>query len=122
MSKITLKNTLGWGLLLWFIGYALGVVLFMVAPPSLIGWILTPIGTVITLWVLFKKIRPASMQQALVLSVSWTAIAVVCDYLFLVMLLKPADGYYKLDVYLYYALTFLLPLIVGAINEKRKAR
>ena len=122
MSKITLKNTLGWGLLLWFIGYALGVVLFMVAPPSLIGWILTPIGTVITLWVLFKKIRPASMQQALVLSVSWTAIAVVCDYLFLVMLLKPADGYYKLDVYLYYALTFLLPLIVGVINERRKAR
>ncbi len=122
MSKITLKNTLGWGLLLWFIGYALGIVLFMVAPPSLIGWILTPIGTVITLWVLFKKIRPASMQQALVLSVSWTAIAVVCDYLFLVMLLKPADGYYKLDVYLYYALTFLLPLIVGVINERRKAR
>ncbi len=122
MSKTTLKNTLGWGLLLWFIGYALGIVLFMVAPPSLIGWILTPIGTVITLWVLFKKIRPASMQQALVLSVSWTAIAVVCDYLFLVMLLKPADGYYKLDVYLYYALTFLLPLIVGVINERRKAR
>jgi hypothetical protein len=26
---------------------------------------------------------------------------------------KPADGYYKLDVYLYYILTFALPLIVG---------
>jgi hypothetical protein len=25
----------------------------------------------------------------------------------------PADGYYKIDVYLYYAFTFLLPILVG---------
>jgi len=40
-------------------------------------------------------------------------IAVIFDYLFLVKMFKPTDGYYKLDVYLYYILTFLLPLIVG---------
>ncbi|HEY1303237.1 MAG TPA: hypothetical protein VGF24_06790 [Vicinamibacterales bacterium] len=34
-------------------------------------------------------------------------------YLFIVKALKPADGYYKLDVYLYYALTFLIPVTVG---------
>jgi hypothetical protein len=27
--------------------------------------------------------------------------------------LSPAGGYYKADVYLYYALTFISPLIVG---------
>ena len=28
-------------------------------------------------------------------------------------LFKPADGYYKPDVYLYYAITFVLPIVVG---------
>jgi hypothetical protein len=27
--------------------------------------------------------------------------------------IKPADGYYKLDVFIYYALTLLVPLAVG---------
>ena len=40
-------------------------------------------------------------------------IAVICDYFFLVKAFNPADGYYKLDVYLYYGLTFILPLAVG---------
>lgn len=35
----------------------------------------------------------------------WTLIAVLDDHLFIVRALKPADGYYKPDVYLYYALT-----------------
>lgn len=118
MKNIAFKNTFGWGFFLWFVGYALGIVLFMVAPPALIGWILTPIGTVITLWVLVKKIRVASLREAIPLSLSWTVIAVVCDYLFLVLVFKPADGYYKLDVYVYYALTFLLPLIVGFIRSR----
>lgn len=39
--------------------------------------------------------------------------AVVCDYFFLVKLFKPADGYYKLDVYMYYFLTLTFPLIIG---------
>jgi len=43
----------------------------------------------------------------------WTIIAVVFDYIFIVKLLKPLDFYYKLDVYLYYSLTFILPILVG---------
>jgi hypothetical protein len=38
--------------------------------------------------------------------------------LFIVKLLNPADGYYKADVYLYYALTFISPLIVGWWKER----
>ncbi len=113
MNKQLLKDALGWGITLWFIGYVLGFILFFIVPPSSIGWIIMPIGIIITLWVLLKKVTSRSFKHYLILAVVWTLIAVVFDYLFLVKMLKPADGYYKLDVYLYYALTFVLPIIVG---------
>lgn len=113
MNKQLLKDAFGWGLLLWLIGYALGIMLFALVPLSLIGWIIMPIGTVITLWVLLKKVKADSFGYYALLAVVWVLIAIVFDYFFLVKAFKPADGYYKPDVYLYYALTFGLPLIVG---------
>lgn len=113
MSKQFLKDALGWGVGLWLIGYVLGFALFAIVPPSAIGWVILPIGIVITLWVLFKKVKGETFSYFLKLAVVWTLIAVVFDYVFLVKALNPADGYYKPDVYLYYALTFLLPLFVG---------
>jgi hypothetical protein len=38
--------------------------------------------------------------------------AVALDYIFLVKLFKATD-YYKVDVYVYYVLTLLLPIVVG---------
>lgn len=119
MSRKLLLDTLGWGILLWLIGYGLGIALFTFVPISLLGWIITPIGTVITLYVLFKKIKAQNLSYYLLLSIVWTTIAVVFDYFFLVKAFKPTDGYYKLDVYLYYTLTFFLPLIVGFIKSKK---
>lgn len=113
MDKQLLKDTLGWGFILWLIEYVLGIVLFMIVPSSMIGWIITPIGIALILWVLFKKIKTETFQYYFRLAIVWTLIAIVFDYLFLVKAFKPADGYYKLDVYLYYVLTFVLPLIVG---------
>jgi len=113
MNKYLLKEGFGFGILLWFIGYILGIILFMIIPPSLVGWIIMPIGIIITLWILLKKIKNTSFQHYLILSIVWTLIAIIFDYFFLVKLFKPADGYCKLDVYLYYLLTFLLPLFVG---------
>lgn len=113
MSKDLFKDALGWGFILWLIGYALGIFLFVIVPAPLIGWIITPIGIVITLLILYKKVKGASFRYYIVLAVSWTLIAIVLDYLLIVKLFKPADGYYKLDVYLYYILTLALPLIVG---------
>lgn len=107
------KDALGWGFILWFIGYALGIVLFMSVPPWLIGWIITPIGIIITLWVLFTRVKSKAFGHYLVLSFSWTSIAIAFDYFFIVKLFSPADGYYKPDVYLYYILTFALPLLAG---------
>lgn len=110
MNRQLLKDAFGWGFLLWLIGYGLGMILFTIVSSSMIGWIIMPIGTVITFWVLFKKIRANSFQYYIKLAVCWVLIAVVSDYFFLVRAFNPADGYYKLDVYLYYGLTFILPL------------
>lgn len=120
MSKQLLKGGLGWGLLLWLVGYVLGIILFMMVPVSMVGLVITPIGTAMTLWVLFKKIKGGSFQHYLLVAIIWTLIAIVFDYFFLVKLFKPADGYYKPDVYLYYLLTFLLPLIVGYKKSQKQ--
>jgi len=114
MNKQLLKDGVGWGVGLWLIGYALGIALFPVAPANVLGWIIMPIGIVITLWVLFKKVRGESLGYYAKVAVIWTLIAIIFDYLFLVQVFHPADGYYKLDVYLYYVLTFVLPLLVGS--------
>jgi hypothetical protein len=113
MTKQFYKDAFGWGFILWLIGYALGILLFKAVPTHLIGWVIMPIGIIITLWVLFKKIKAESFRYYAKLAVIWVLIAIVFDYLFLVKMFKPADGYYKLDVYLYYALTLVMPLIVG---------
>lgn len=113
MNTSLYTDVFGWGVGLWLIGYVLGFVLFAVVPVSLIGWVITPIGIVITVWVLLKKIKSTSFNYYVWLGIAWALIAIVFDYIFLVSLLKPADGYYKLDVYIYYGLTFVLPILVG---------
>jgi hypothetical protein len=113
MNNQLLKDSLGWGFILWLIGYVLGVILFFVLPPSLLGWVIMPIGLIITIWVLLKKVGISAFQDYIILAAIWTVIAVVFDYIFIVKALKPEGGYYKLDVYLYYILTFITPLIIG---------
>lgn len=113
MTKNFLKDSLGWGFVLWLIGYVLGVIFFAIVSPSMIGWVIMPIGIIIMLWVLLKKVGGDSFQYYVMLAVIWTVIAVLFDYLFIVKAFKPADGYYKPDVYLYYALTFIVPLLIG---------
>lgn len=113
MNKQWYKDAFGWGFLLWLFGYVLGIILFMVVPPSLIGWVIMPIGILFTLWVLMNKVKGGSFGYYALVALVWTMIAVVCDYIFLVKAFKPADGYYKTDVYIYYALTFILPLVFG---------
>ena len=119
MNKQFLKDSLGWGFILWLVGYILGFIFFAVVSPSMIGWVITPIGIIITLWVLLKRVKGSSFQYYLMLAILWTLIAVVLDYLFIVKTLHPADGYYKLDVYLYYILTFILPIVVGGLKSNK---
>lgn len=117
MSKQFFKDAFGWGFLLWLIGYALGMMLFAVVPVNAIGWVIMPIGTAITLWVLLRKIKADQFIYFVKLAVVWLLIAMFFDYFFLVKAFKVV-GYYKLSVYLYYTLTILLPLGVGWKKKK----
>lgn len=105
-------NSLLWGVALWLFGYLLGFIFFALVPKEMIGWYVMPLGVAATLWVLAKKISREQFGCYVGLGIVWTLIAVILDYLFIVLLLQAGD-YYKLDVYLYYALTFVLPVVVG---------
>lgn len=105
-------NTIFWGFVLWLFGYVLGIIFFGILPKDLIGFAISPLGVALMLWVLLKKIKRESFGCFVGLGIIWTFMAVVLDYLFIVKLFKPAD-YYKPDIFLYYALTFILPIIVG---------
>jgi hypothetical protein len=113
VSAQFLKDALGWGFVLWLIGYALGIMLFTLVPAGLIGWIITPIGTAIALWIAFRKVNGDTLGYYALVALIWVMIALLGDYLFIVKAFKPADGYYKLDVYIYYALTLAIPLLAG---------
>lgn len=105
-------NTLFWGLVLWLFGYVLGIIFFAFVPKNLIGFFILPFGTAFMLWALFKKIKREEQLCYFGLGLIWTILAVALDYLFIVKLFGSAD-YYKTDVYLYYILTFLLPIGFG---------
>src|SRR5579864_2536045 len=112
MWKLALRDVFGWGFGLWLIGYLLGFIFFAVVPPAEIGWYVTPLAIAITCFVLWRWVQPGTIGDGVLIGIGWSVIAIVCDYFFLVKLLNPPDGYYKLDVYLYYLLMLLLP--VGA--------
>lgn len=113
MNQQFYKGAFGWGFILWLFGYILGFLFFAFVPPALLGWAIMPFGITFTLWVLFKKIKIQTPKEFLLLAVVWALMAITLDYIFIIKVLKPADGYYKLDVYLYYILTFTIPLIFG---------
>lgn len=113
LTKQFYKEAFGMGFIFWLIGYVLGIVFFMIMPKDMIGWAIMPIGIAITVWAVIKKVNGDSLKYYLIIALAWTLIAIIADYIFLVKALKPADGYYKLDVYLYYILTFAIPALVG---------
>ena len=113
-NRLRIADTAGLGLLLWFVGWCASLVLFPFVSLDLLGWILfaifTPVTIAITLlW--FRK-RDLPLVNYLAVAISWTLIAVVCDYLFIVKLFN-VSGYYHASVMVYYAETFLIPMLVG---------
>jgi hypothetical protein len=111
-------NTVFWGLMLWLFGYILGMIFFAFVSKDMIGWYILPLGVIFMLWVLLKKIQREELMCYFGLGLIWTIMAVILDYVFVVKLLK-AVGYYKLDVYVYYILTFILPMVVGWFKFKQ---
>ena len=113
-------NTVLWGFMVWLFGYILGFIFFVFVPKDALGWYIMPFGVVFTLWVLFKKIKREQFRCYVGLGVVWTIMAVLLDYVFLVKLLN-AVNYYKLDVYIYYLLTLVIPIIIGWYKTRNKS-
>lgn len=117
--RLYLQYGVGWGLLLWFFGYAMGIALFPFVPTEYLGWYVSPLGLAATIFVLLRWAHIRTITQGLAVGLIWAAIAMVMDYVFIVLLLQPADGYYKLDVYVYYASAFILPVLAGWLRSRR---
>jgi len=116
-----IKNMLLWGFVLWLVGYIAGILLFFIVPKDAIGWVITPFAIAFTVWALLHKVKRPELMCYFGTGFIWTIMAVVLDYLFIVLLLKAGTAYYKPDVFLYYFLTFTLPTIVGYWKYKHKA-
>jgi hypothetical protein len=112
--KEWIKDTAGIGTGLWLIGYLASLVLFFSPYAGIMGWILlvmlTPVTIAVT-WRWFRKRKGLSLEYYAKVGIAWVFIAVVFDYLFIVQLFKAA--YYGPDVFVYYAMTFLIPVGVG---------
>lgn len=120
MKKTFYKDAFWWGFILLLIGYVLGMILFAALPATLLGWVISLICIPITIWIVLTKIRGIRLQYYLGVAIVWTLMAIVLDYCFIVLMLHPPDGYYKLDVYVYYLLTFLLPAGIGFLKTRRQ--
>lgn len=114
MLKKRFMDTIGWGFILWLIGYGLGMVFFVLVPPYMIGWFVLPVMTPITVYVALKRLKNSSepVLYYLTVAITWVLIATVFDYLFIVKAFN-AQNYYDFDVFIYYILAFLIPLFIG---------
>ena len=114
-----IKDTAGLGTGLWLIGYLASLVLFFTPFAGVMGWILLVIFTPVTIaitWWWFRERETLPLQYYAGVGVAWVLIAVVLDYLFIVLLFQAA--YYEADVFVYYALTFLIPVGVGLYLQR----
>jgi hypothetical protein len=109
-----IKDTAGLGTAFWLMGYLASLVLFFTPYAGIMGWILlavfTPVTIVITWW-WFNQRKSLPLRYYAGVGGAWMLIAIVLDYLFIVLLFNAT--YYDPDVFVYYAVTFLIPLVVG---------
>jgi hypothetical protein len=110
-----LRDTLGMGALLWLAGYLASMAVYF-SPLSYAVW-----GRVVLIlyipaaaWVAWRYFtgRDLSLPYYTGVGITWSLIAVVLDYPLIVLRFE-AWQYYTPDVYLYYAVMFLIPVGVG---------
>lgn len=118
--KGALVDTLGLGFGLWLLGYIAGIALFFTPFKDTLGWVIFAFFTPMTILVAYLRFRDRtrSLMYFVMVGVAWTAIAVVLDYLFIVLLFN-SQGYYKLDVFVYYAAMLLIPVGIGSALAKK---
>lgn len=108
------------GTALWLLGYLASLLLFVTPLHPVMGWVLigffTPVTTAIA-WYWFRA-RDQPLPYYVKVGLAWTVLAIVLDYLFIVLLFSAT--YYGPDVFVYYAVTFAIPVGVGWRLQGRK--
>lgn len=114
MTKRIIVDSVGFGILLWVIGFALGMMFFPFVPAAYIGLPILLIMTPATFFVLYRRFRSKGFSEAYYLTVgaAWLLIAAIFDYIFLVRAFS-VQNYYDADLFVYYVLTFMMPVLVG---------
>jgi hypothetical protein len=118
-----LKDTAGLGTFFWLLGYLASLALYFSPVPYSIGWVLLVIFTPFTIgvtWWWFNQRERLPLQYYAGVGIAWTLIAIVLDYLFIVLLFNAAE-YYMPDVLLYYVLMFFIPVGVGLYLHRKTA-
>jgi hypothetical protein len=113
-TRTKLIDTLGLGFVIWLIGYIASIILWPFISHDILGWVLFVIFIPLTVYLPYRRFRKREEAAGyyFLVALVWLLIAVVFDYLFIIKLFNPS-GYYKLDVFVYYAVTFLMPLVIG---------
>lgn len=124
-------DTLLLGIAVWAIGYGMGFYIVTIPgypevmdqPSMLLS--MGAVGTLVTggiAYLRFRKRSRLSWKYAILVGGSWLALAVVLDFLFIVLLFD-AHGYYRPHILLYYLLALTVPTIVvrvaGGSNDNR---
>lgn len=115
-----IRDTFVLGTAFWLLGYLASLLLFVSPLYPVMGWILiaffTPVTVAVT-WYWFRA-RDLPLAYYAEIGAAWTILAVVFDYLFIVVLFSAT--YYGADVFIYYAATFLIPVCVGLYVRSRR--
>ena len=109
-----LWDTIGLGTMLWLLGFGFALAIYPFIALTYIGWCVLAIIVPITGYVAARRLATTDrpVKHMLKMSVAWVGIAAAADYKILVQQMH-VTNYYKPDVYIYYAFTFLLPILVG---------
>jgi len=126
-TRQTVVDTLGLGFLAWLIGYAMGFWIItlpgypdvMQQPPMLAGFglLIAAVTGGLAFW-RFHARRGLSKRYAAAIGAAWLGVAVVGDFLFIVLLFN-AWSYYRPDIALYYALTLIVPVVAAQLASRR---
>jgi hypothetical protein len=120
--KQWITDTAGLGMALWLIGYLASLVLFFTPYAGVMGWILFVVFTPVTIaiaWWWFRKRDGLTLRYYAGVGLAWMLIAIVLDFLFIVLLFQAA-AYYGPDIFVYYAVTLLIPVGVGLYLNRRR--
>jgi hypothetical protein len=110
-----LRDTAGMGALLWLAGYLASMAVYF-SPLDYAVWgrvvlvLYIPPVIWITAWYFSGRDLPLWYYAGV--GIAWSLTAVALDYPFIVLRFG-AWQYYTPDVYLYYALMFLVPVVIG---------